>query len=286
VPVTANPTLRAKRLGRQLKELRLAAGLSPDDAAELLVGSAMKVRRIEGAQSGIRLVDLRILLDAYGVQDATQRIELEALARHAKTRGLRTQYDNLLDSAYADYVEEERRAKQLYNVETAIIPGLLQTSAYTEAVIRVQVPGASEKKISAQVEVKSERTKLLTKENPLQLWAIFPESVLYHQVSEPDVMRDQLDRLLELSVLENVEIQILPMGDPANVLLYGPFAVLTFPASAEPDMAYRESPEGTLYYEDSGDVEKFSHLFRKLNKAAGNTKETRALIERARREPV
>ncbi|MCX4699021.1 helix-turn-helix transcriptional regulator [Streptomyces sp. NBC_01373] len=284
MPINNNPTFRQRRLARTLRELRNAAGLTHADAAKVLGSAESKVGRIENAQSGIRLPDLRALMDAYNVTDPTERAAIEKLSREAKQKGWWSRYVNVVDPAYAAYAAVEWDASELYNVETNLIPGLLQTPEYTEALIRLQAPDAGKERVEAQIDVRRERKSILTRDSPLQLWVIIAENVLYHQVGSHDVMKAQLESLVADSRKQNIELQVLPREDPMNACLFGPFVIMSFPTSAETDVVYTESPTSTLYYEDAADVETYTTLFRRLNMAAANVSKSRALIYDALKE--
>ncbi|MFM9469673.1 helix-turn-helix domain-containing protein [Streptomyces scabiei] len=282
MPITNNPTIRQRRLARTLRDLRVGAGLKHSDAAEILGCAESKMTRLENAQSGIRLLDLRALLDAYQVTEKSQRAEIEKLARDAKQKGWWVKYANSIDSAYAAYIAIESDAAEIYDVETNLVPGLLQTRAYTEAVIRIQVPDTSQENIDTQVKVREERRKILTREeNAVHMWVILSESMLRHKVGTPEVMREQLESLLSASEETNLELQILPDESPLNAALFGPFVIMSFPTNSESDVAYAESNTGTVYYEEQTDTEQYRTLFRRLNVAACDVSKSRALIRKA-----
>jgi Domain of unknown function (DUF5753)/Helix-turn-helix domain len=264
----------------------MAAGLTHAQAAEVLGSAESKVGRIENAQSGIRMLDLKALLDAYGVEDPERRAEIELLAREARKRGWWAGYAHLVRSAYATYVAVEWDAAEIYTVETNLVPGLLQTPAYTEAVVRLQTPDATPEHVATQISVRKERRKALTREKPLHLWAIVSESVLYHRVGKPKVMAEQLEYLLEASREKNIELQVLPRDDPMNACLFGPFVIMSFPANAETDVVYTESRTSMLYYEEPAEIDAYTTLFRRLNVAASSVSKSRALIRDALRELV
>ena len=284
MPINNNPTFRQRRLARTLRELRTAAGLTHADAAKVLGSAESKVGRIENAQSGIRLPDLRALMDSYNVTDPTERAAIEKLSREARQKGWWSRYVNVVDPAYAAYAAVEWDASELYNVEPNLVPGLLQIPEYTEALIQLQVPEATPDHVEAQVSVRRERKSILTRNSPLQLWVIIAENILYHQIGSREVMRAQLESLVSDSKKQNIELQILPREDPMNACLFGPFVIMSFPTSAETDVVYTESPTSTLYYEEAADVETYTTLFRRLNMAAANVSKSRALIQNALHE--
>lgn len=278
MPINSNPTIRQRRLARRLKELRSTAGLTHADIAKELGSAESKVGRIENAQSGIRLPDLRTWMDATGVTSPAERTEIEELSREAKKKGWWSRYTNAVDSAYAAYVAVEWDAAELYNVETNLIPGLLQTPEYTKALIELQAPDATKEHVETQINVRRERRGVLTRETPLQLWVIITESVLHHRVGSGEIMKAQLEALVEDSRRPNVQLQVLPQDDPMNACLFGPFVIMSFQAASETDIIYAESPTSTLYYEETADVETYTKLFRRLNMAAANVSNSRALI--------
>ncbi|MFQ6146451.1 DUF5753 domain-containing protein [Streptomyces seoulensis] len=157
-------------------------------------------------------------------------------------------------------------------------------SEYTRALIELQVPDATREHVETQINVRRERRKVLTRDTPLQLWVIIAESVLHHRVGSQEVMKAQLEALVEDSRRSNVQLQVLPREDPMNACLFGPFVIMSFPVSSETDIIYAESPTSTLYYEEPADVDTYTTLFRRLNMAAANVSNSRALIMDAIKE--
>ncbi|MFI9832900.1 helix-turn-helix domain-containing protein [Streptomyces sp. NPDC051913] len=284
--VNRNPTVRQRRLGRMLRDLRIAAGKTLAQAAEELACAESKMSRIEGAQSGIRPLDLRVLLAFYGVDDQALRARLQELARHGRERGWWSKYEDTLKPAYADYIALEWDASDLYVVETGLIPGLLQTGDYTEAVIREQRPDKADafEYVEEQVKVRGQRRQVFARPAPLRLWAILTEASLQHRMGSPDVMREQLDYLATQASETNIQIQVLPSAAPINSALYGPYGILSFPEPAETDVVYADGLIDTVYYEEPAQVEIFTTLFRRLNSEALPVEKSIARIRAAIQE--
>ncbi|MFE4974684.1 helix-turn-helix domain-containing protein [Kitasatospora sp. NPDC056651] len=280
MPVNRNPTVRQRRLARTLKEMRLAVGLTIAQSARQLVCAESKISRIEAAQSGIRLVDLRLLLDLYGVADQATRSQLEDLARDGRLRGWWDRYSDTLSPLYADYISLEADASDAYSVETFLIPGLLQTEDYTRAVVRAQIEDASVEQVEQLTKVRLERRSVLTRESPLRLWVVLSESALKHQVGGRAVMQEQLDYLVAMADQPNINIQVLPEESDVHAALFGPLVILSFPESTETDVVYVDSLLSTLYIEEPGEVFKYSNLFRRALAESLPRKESIALVER------
>ncbi|MEV0847608.1 helix-turn-helix transcriptional regulator [Streptomyces sp. NPDC049954] len=277
MPVSSSaPTMRQRRLARTLKELRIAAGLKHSDAAAILTCAESKLTRIENAKSGIRLLDLRTLLDAYGVTDQAKRDEVEQLAKDARKKGWWAQYSRKIASEYLGYISVEWDSSEMYSVETFLIPGLLQTPAYTKAVTRMQMPESGEAYAEEQAALKQERQRILDRDEPFRLWVVITEAVLHAEVGGPAVRKQQLGHLLTMSEHSSVELQVLPMSSPSNALLFGAFAVLRFDGTG--DVVFAEQEEGTIYYEEPAAAERFGQRFRRLNMAALSPEASRSLI--------
>ncbi|WP_188303252.1 helix-turn-helix domain-containing protein [Streptomyces sp. CBMA123] len=280
MPVNRNPTVRQRRLARTLKELRVAARMTMVQAARQLDCAESKISRIEAAQSGIRLVDLRLLLDLYGVTDHAVRSRLEELSREGRLRGWWDRYSDALSPLYADYISLEADASDAYSVETFLVPGLLQTEDYTRAVVRAQIEDASVEQVEQLTKVRLERRSVLTRESPLRLWVVLSESVLKHQIGGRAVMREQLDYLVAMAGRPNINIQVLPEESDVHAALFGPLVILSFPESTETDVVYVDSLLSTLYIEEPGEVFKYSSLFRRGLAESLPRKESIAFIER------
>ncbi|WP_245872256.1 DUF5753 domain-containing protein, partial [Streptomyces alboverticillatus] len=89
---------------------------------------------------------------------------------------------------------------------------LLQTEDYARAVLRAGMPHAREADVERAVTVRRERQGLLTREKAPLLWVVMDETVLRRPIGGPDVMRAQLDRLVEATDMPNVRLQFMPFA--------------------------------------------------------------------------
>ncbi|WP_329563831.1 DUF5753 domain-containing protein [Kitasatospora sp. NBC_01266] len=280
MPVNRNPTVRQRRLARTLKELRTAKRLTLAQAAQQLACAESKISRIEAAQSGVRLIDLRLLLDLYDVHDRGTRAGLEALSREGRLRGWWDRYSETLSPLYADYIALEADASDAYSIQTLLVPGLLQTEDYTRAVVRAQIEDATPEQVEILTKVRQERRSVLTRNAPLRLWVVLSESVLKHQIGGPSVMRGQLEFLASASDNPTINIQVLPEASDVHAALFGPVVILSFPETTETDVAYVDSLLSTLYIEEPDEVFKYANLFRRALAESLPRTESLALIER------
>jgi transcriptional regulator with XRE-family HTH domain len=277
----SEPTVRKRRLGSELRRLREAAGLKLDDVAGRTSLPSSKVSRIEQARIGIKADDLNSLLDLYDVADADKRDALHSFARHGNIRGWWQTYRDTISPSYADLISLESDARSMRTYQSTLIPGLLQTPAYARATLDALSMTSTPDEVDALVDVRIARQSVLTRREPLELWAVIHEAALRPRVkSHPQIMKDQLRWLLDRKSLPQVSIQVLPLDAPPHVGMSGSFAMLSFPETADLDVAYLENLTSSLYVEDLAEVSRYGMAFERLRAAALPFDETADLIER------
>nr|WSZ99267.1 helix-turn-helix domain-containing protein [Streptomyces sp. NBC_00857] len=259
-----DPTVRRRRLGSELRRLREIANFKLEDVADQLGLTTTKLSRIETARINVKIVDLDSLLDLYGVGDETQRRALHNLARDGRRRGWWQTYRHAISPEYADLISLEADAKNMRSYETLLIPGLLQTSAYARATINAINMTSTPEQVNALVEVRTARQAVLTRPEPLELWAVIHESALRPSITSAPVMRDQLQRLLDISELPHVSIQVLPLDAMPHPGMAGSFTLIGFPETADLDVALVESLTSALYVEDPAEVSIYGGAFERL----------------------
>src|SRR5579859_1595308 len=283
--MTDAPPVRRRLLGAALRRHRESAGLGLDDAARILECDRSKISRIETGQRGIRPKELRELLTEYGVDEA-RRDALVTIGRQAWQRGWWQPYSHVLDEAYQDYIILESTAAAIWTYEAQLIPGLLQTEEYARAIAAASVVFEMREQQDTFVEVRLARQQILTRDKPLQLWAILSEASLRQMIGGPEVMQAQLRRLAQVSAdLPNVTLQVLPFAAGAHAgVSSGPFDVLRFPDAADLGVVYLEGESGGIYLEHEAEVARYSLVFEHLRASALSTVATTQLISEVARE--
>nr|WSW58441.1 helix-turn-helix transcriptional regulator [Streptomyces sp. NBC_00998] len=260
------PSVRRRRLGAELRGLREAKGLKQEAAAEC-IGAGWdntRVSKLESGALGIKADALGKLLDLYGVTDAAKRDVLLALARAGARRGWWQTYTDIISPAYAELIALEADAKSLRSYQTLLVPGLLQTAAYARATISAINTASTPDQVNARVEVRMARQSVLSRPDPLEVWAIIHEAALRSSAVDAAVMRDQCQRLLDLMELPHVSIQLIPLNARPHPGMAGPFTVLGFPESADLDVVHVEHLASALYVEDAADVAVYGNAFEHL----------------------
>ena len=160
------------------------------------------------------------------------------------------------------------------------IPGLLQTEDYARAVIRAGQarpdPETRERRLTARMA----RQEILSRPDPPEIWAVLNEPVVSRPVGGADVMREQLQHLIELSTRPNtpLTLQVLPLSVGARPGMNGPFVILQFLSPTDPPMLYLETATDGLYLEESPDIERYTLRFNHLAARALGPDESRIMI--------
>ncbi|SDC95900.1 helix-turn-helix domain-containing protein [Streptomyces prasinopilosus] len=277
-----NPTVRRRRLGQELRRLRELKGMTAEEVAERLLVSQSKISRLENGRRSISQRDVRDLCGVYEVQD--QRI-VESLMQMAKDSRQQGWWHAFGDIPYSVYIGLETDAESLRVYEPQIITGLLQTGAYAEAIIRGGSPEASEQENDKRVEVRLRRQSRITAEtDPLRLWVVLDEASLRRVVGSRQVMREQLEHVMELSQQPHITVQVLPFEVGAHSGINGQYSILEFADAADSSVVYIEGVTSDLYLEKPHDVQKYTVMYEHLRAQALNVEQSRQLVERVAKE--
>lgn len=287
--MTPNPTVRQRRLGTELRRLREARSLSLEDVAARLECSDSKISRIELGRSGVRPLDLRILLDLYGVVDEGERESLLTLAREAKKRGWWRSYSSVLPPSYTELLSLEADASGMRGFEIALVPGLLQTADYSRAVITSVRGDLGPEQVDTLVRVRGERQAILGRAGAdgapaFQLTVVLGEAAIRHVVGGPETMRAQLEHIADLALRPHVRIQVLPFRAGAHPGLEGAFTIIDFPAVSDLDVVVVDTRTSSLYLEEPEHVRVYQRMFEDIRASALSYSESVELIETAAKE--
>ncbi|MDF6020449.1 helix-turn-helix transcriptional regulator [Streptomyces sp. JH34] len=276
MPTNVNPTVRRRRLGQELRRLREIKGMTAEEVAERLLVSQSKISRLENGRRSISQRDVRDLCGVYEVEDHRVVDSLMQMAKDSRQQGW---WHAFGDIPYSVYIGLETDAESLRVYEPQIVPGLLQTRGYAEALISGALPEAPPSDIEKRVNVRARRQdRVNSPEHPLRLWAVIDESALRRLVGGKQVMLQQLEHLIEQSQLPHVTVQVLPFDMGAHPGINGQYAVLEFPDAADSSVVYIEGVTSDLYLEKANDVQRYSVMYEHLRAQALNVDQTRAFI--------
>ena len=278
----SGPTVGQIVLGRRLQHLRETAGLTLSQAAAALDVNAATVRRMEKAEVGFKLLYVRTLLQTYGVGADESHAFIE-LAKDANQPGWWHQYRDVLPEWFSLYVSLEGAATVIRAYEPHHVPGLLQTEDYARAVLRLgfaHVPDELERHVALRLE----RQSLLTRPNAPHVWVVMDETALRRPAGTADVMRSQVDRLIEATRIPNVTLQVMPFAAGLHSAAFGPFHLFRFQEPELPDIVYGENLTGAVYLDDPVDVAAHREALDRLGAQAVPADATAAFLGGIRKE--
>jgi hypothetical protein len=134
--------------------------------------------------------------------------------------------------------------------------------------------------VEKRVQVRLRRQeRVAAPESPLRLWAVVDEAALRRVVGNKELMREQLEYLVEQSQLPHVTVQVLPFSMGAHPGITGHYAILEFPDASDSSVVYIEGVTSDLYLEKANDVHKYTVMYEHLRAQALNVDHTREFIE-------
>ncbi|MCL6734999.1 helix-turn-helix domain-containing protein [Streptomyces neyagawaensis] len=271
-----NPTVRRRRLGQELRRLRELKGMTAEEVAERLLVSQSKISRLENGRRSISQRDVRDLCGVYEVED--QRV-VDSLMQMAKDSRQQGWWHAFGDVPYSVYIGLETDAASLRVYDPQVVPGLLQTRPYAEALIAGALPETMPGDIEKRVQVRMRRQERISApESPLRLWTVLDEAALRRVVGNRSLMREQLEYLVEQSQLPHVTVQVIPFDLGAHPGLNGQYAILEFPDASDSSVVYIEGVTSDLYLEKPADVQKYSVMYEHLRAQALNVDQSRQFI--------
>jgi hypothetical protein len=246
--------------------------------------SLSKLIRIENGSVGISTNDLRVILQHYNITDERRVSELLALSRAARERSWWSSYSDSVPPRLLQLIEYETAAFIARNFQPLVLPGMLQTEEYARVSLRQLDPQMSASRVEALVEVRMRRQDILRRSDaPLQFF-IMDEAVVRRVVGGGDVMRRQLQHVIDVSDMANVTVEIVPFTAGLLQGLQGQFVIYEFPDAADDDVLYLEDARGTLLSRDNQDeVLSFREKFEQLREGSlgseSSTEFLRSLVE-------
>ncbi|MFD5492098.1 helix-turn-helix domain-containing protein [Streptomyces sp. GDS52] len=267
MPAGGRPTVRSRRLGTALRQYRLAAKLDQPQAAEVIASSQARVSRLETGHVTARVIEVRLLLDAYGVTTPEVRSKLEELAKHSKKRGWWLEHAAHLRPDYLDHIALEDDATYIREWQPVLVPGLLQTPAYAEAITAGSPNYIAPDRVAQLLKVREGRQSKI-EEGGATYSAILWEPVIAHPLVRAEVHREQLAAILELAQRKNVTVQVLPSGTGVLGAVTSAFSTFSFDSEPVVEAVTLENLRGTSVLEGSEDLTAYANMYDLLRSSA------------------
>ncbi|MBX9393343.1 helix-turn-helix transcriptional regulator [Streptomyces sp. TRM72054] len=278
------PTVGQVVLSRRLLDLRERAGLKREEAARVLRVAPATIRRMETAEVALKIPYLQLLLKAYGVPDDEADAFVQ-LAEEANKPGWWQRFHDILPGWFSMHVSLEGAASLIRSYEPHFVPGLLQTEDYARGVLQSGAVGQTRPEdIERYVALRMQRQELLTRQDAPRVWAVMDETVLRRPVGGPEVMRAQIDRLLDATKLPHVTLQVVPFATGPHPGTYGPFVLFRFAVPELPDMVYSEYLTGAVYLDARAEVATHLEVMDRMAAQAATAHRTKEILEDLRKE--
>jgi transcriptional regulator with XRE-family HTH domain len=285
--VATGSTVPRRQLGRYLRDLRNAAGITTKLAARELERSEPTLWRIETGQTSVRSLDVKAMCELYrATPDMTQA--LVSLAKETKAKGWWQAYGDIVPEWFDIYIGLEAAAVKMSKHEPELVPGLFQTEDYARTLFKADIPDIDEAELERRVRLRMTRQAIVRRPiDPPLLQVAIGEQVLRRPVGGPAVMMAQFGKLAEVSDLPNVKLRIVPFNSGYHPgLLCGAFTILRFPLNganveSEPPTVYSDLYTGALYLDKPNEVERYSQAFGKIWDAALDENASRDRLRQA-----
>ena len=281
---SVDATVLRMMLGSQLRRLREAAGITPEDAGYEIRASRSKISRLENGRVRIKSRDMTDLLTLYGVTDEGLRSKFLTLVHQSNAPDWWAKYSDILPDWFETYLGFEAAAATIRSFEAQFVHGLFQTEDYVRTVARLRRKTAPADEIERRVALRLKRQDLLSRPDPPRIWSVMDEAVLRRPVGGPAMMRAQFRHLLEVAELPQVTLQVVPFASGAHAGESGSFTVLRFEERDLPDVVYIEQLTGATYLDQRSDVEHYLEVGDELSSGALTPAETTLFIEQVARE--
>ncbi|WP_327414210.1 helix-turn-helix domain-containing protein [Streptomyces sp. NBC_01233] len=280
--MSARATTRRRQLGATMRKLRARAGMTLEDAGHLVGVSKATVSRYETQAGPVKWPIVEALCREYGATDAELKAVVE-LAKGAKRQGWWNSIADSIPESMNLLLTLEDEAVREDHFNCLYVPGLLQTRAYTEAVQYASEMRLPPEEIERLVDIRMKRQEILDRPKPPHLWAILDESVIRRVVGSRQVMKAQLERLLEANESQHITLQVLPFSKGAHSAAMGSFVIIGGPEPSL-DVVYVDTHVGSLFMEQDKELDRYRLAFEYLRAQALDMAASSALIKRVHEE--
>ncbi|MWA04086.1 helix-turn-helix domain-containing protein [Actinomadura sp. LD22] len=258
------PSSPTEYFGTELRAYREVAGLSRPQLAEKLGYTPQRIGQVESGQNGPS-EDFANDCDTCFATNGTFHRIWEWMQRFGRLA--------VLPPGFPDFIEREREAEVMHIFETMVITGLFQTPEYACEVLK---EGRGQQDAEQLVMTRMERQELLVRERPPYIVAVFDEAAIRRPIGNAEVMQEQIRRLIEVSVMHNITVQIVPTGRGAYAGLPGSFTIMEF--ADESGVAYVDGYLGAQLIDHVDAVRTYGIQFDLIRGAAMSADDSLGLL--------
>jgi transcriptional regulator with XRE-family HTH domain len=256
------------RFGKLLRKLRGQAGLTQQELAALAVVSQSTVSDLERGKKGTR-------------RDPVVRLDKALTARGVLVDAWDAVFSGAGVTAYfREVAEAEQMAVKIRDYSYGLVPGLFQVEEYVRAINEIANPEATTEAIDKIVKARKYRQNILDRPHPPTITVLLDEVVLLRRFRKPEVMKQQIDHLIDQSYRPRVKLQIVPIATEGHPGLGGSFTLIDVPDSST--FAYVESQRTGVSLKQPDVVASYDRTFAELRSAALPVPSSRSRMEEIR----
>lgn len=275
------PTAARMVAGAQLRRFREQRGVTRAEAAEAIGAADTTISRMELGRVALKENSVSVLLSFYGVEDERERAAFLDRVRETNAQCWWQSYSDVTPNWVQRYLGLEETASVIRCYEAQWLPGLLQTEAYADAMIRLGTYSQRDDDVARRVRLRLQRQQVLTRPDPPKLWAIIDEAALRRPVGGREVMCDQLEALAALVMKSpNVTIQVVPLAAGGHAGAGTSFTILSFPHEDLWNLVYVEQLTSALYLDKRADVDCYFDVMNRLSLEAATPRDSIGIIDR------
>lgn len=253
-----------EHFGDELRLHRERAGMTQTDVGERVGYGNGLISKIERAERVPQPELCTVLDELFGTQGSFGRL------------GKRVREHSGATARFREYLERERDAVAIYDYESHMVPGLLQTEAYARCVIEARRPNVQPDEIASRLAARMTRQEILTTDAPPRLWVILGEAVLNLMVGSEQIMVEQLQRILEAAQRPEVTVQVLPNSAGVTCALGVSFLMAEF-AEGHPAL-HIDAPPGITIVAEKDSATDYRLIFDHLRVDALPERHTLAMV--------
>ncbi|TXS74422.1 helix-turn-helix transcriptional regulator [Streptomyces sp. sk2.1] len=258
--------------GKELRYQREKAGMTLEKLSE---GSFYGITLLSEIEHGNRSIPLDLAQHADRVFGTDGYFARSCEDVRKARRGAHSSY-------FAAVAEAEKRARTISEWSGTLIPGLLQTRSYADAVVRSAHSLDTQEEVEAKIATRLQRAQLFDNPRKPEYWVILHESLVHHSIIPPAEMAEQLDHIAALVQHSRIVVQVLPWNGPTRALSELPLFLMDF--DDEPSLLYTEGPYHGQTIDDPAIVGRYRKAYDRLRAAALPPEVSLALIEKAAEE--
>ncbi|WP_369176337.1 helix-turn-helix domain-containing protein [Streptomyces mutabilis] len=251
--------------GWELRRQREAHGLKQGQLGEIIFCTGSLIGQIETTKK-------------VPTRDFSERVDAALGTDGLFSRLIGLVLRSQLPTWFQPYAEMEAKAAYISTYQAQLVYGLLQTEEYARAVLATGMPDDLENLLAARME----RQRILERKQPPLTWVVLDEAVLHRPIGGREVMRRQLERLLEFAGHRWMHVQVLPNEAGAHASLAGSFNFLRF--DDNPDIVYTEDIISGHMTANPETIREAALRYARLQAAALSVEDSAELITRVMEE--